>query len=471
MADKPVLLDDATMQQFIRNGYLILKPDFPDGFHEEVYERLTEVFEKSGNPGNNLLPAVPQLQDVWGHPVVHGAFCSILGSDYYLHLHRHDHESPPGNTDQNMHKDSLGNSRYCADHNRRHHHTRWMMAFYYPQDTPPELGPTAIIPKSQYLVKDNPSEEEVFTDGQAGTICLVHYDMRHRRVRNDMDMTRHMVKFLFTRMSEPTEPTWDHKDATWEASDDPQEAIWQYMWNWHRGVVPKFEPLSDSEIEELSDRVADEDEAKALDAVYRLGSGGAVSALVDGLKNPVDETPARNVAYGFNAAGESAVPEVLELAKHEDAQIRARAVDVLGDMGLSAKFSVPDLVALLDDEDEDVRARAAESLGTCGLGQSDFVTKLADILVHDESDQVRRNTTLTLARLGPCAEDAIPELGQAMRDENHYVRGFSVHALYRIGTPEAMRTALEKLQLTRWDANPRGVDRKRNKPHQKEAAD
>lgn len=171
MADKPVLLTDAQMQEFIRDGYLILQPDFPDGFHEKVYRRVDESFEKSGgeNPGNNLLPAVPELQDVWDHPMVHGAFCSILGPDYYLHLHRHVHESLPGSDERRMHKDSLHNSRYCADQNRRHHHTRWMMAMYYPQDTPVEMGPTSVIPQSQYVTSRDQEGEHVFSNGPAGT--------------------------------------------------------------------------------------------------------------------------------------------------------------------------------------------------------------------------------------------------------------------------------------------------------------
>ena len=30
------------------------------------------------------------------------------------------------------------------------------MAFYYPQDTPEEMGPTAVLPRSQYLNTDPP---------------------------------------------------------------------------------------------------------------------------------------------------------------------------------------------------------------------------------------------------------------------------------------------------------------------------
>ena len=128
MIDPTHLLDDATMQRFIRDGYLVLKPDFNEGFHQHVYDKLETIFEKHGNPTNNLLPRLPELQDVWGHPQVRSALGSILGHDYYLHLHRHCHNNMPGSKGQGMHKDSLHNSRFAVDENRRHHHTRWLMA-------------------------------------------------------------------------------------------------------------------------------------------------------------------------------------------------------------------------------------------------------------------------------------------------------------------------------------------------------
>ena len=133
-------------------------------------------------------------------PIVHGAFSSILGPDYYLHLHRHVHESRPGSDARIMHKDSLHNSRYCADQNRRHHHCRWMMAMYYPQDTPREMGPTSVTPRSQYITAREQEGEHLFSSGPAGTVVLIHYDILHKKEANYTDITRHMVKFLFTRM-------------------------------------------------------------------------------------------------------------------------------------------------------------------------------------------------------------------------------------------------------------------------------
>src|SRR6476660_1964239 len=180
VTDSPLLFDDAAMRRFIIDGYVVLKPDLPTGFDERIYQKLEEVVA-GGNPRNNLLPRVPDLMQLFDHPMVDGALRSILGPDYYLHLHRHVHDNPPGSKGQNLHKDSLYNSRFAVDGKRRHHRTRWLMLFYYPQDTPVELGPTGIMPRSQYLNVDRPADQsERALSGAAGTVTIVHYDLLHR---------------------------------------------------------------------------------------------------------------------------------------------------------------------------------------------------------------------------------------------------------------------------------------------------
>jgi hypothetical protein len=49
--------------------------------------------------------------------------------------------------------------------------------------------------------------------------------------------TRHMVKFLFSRLTEPSVsgPTWAHAGSEWQGSDDSQEPIWRRQWHWHCG--------------------------------------------------------------------------------------------------------------------------------------------------------------------------------------------------------------------------------------------
>ena len=132
-----ILLDDSRMQSFIADGYTVVKTDLPADFHQSIYGQIEEVLTAEGNPGNNLLPRIPDLQQVFDQPQVAGALTSILGPGYYLHPHRFCHFNKPGSEGQGLHKDSWS---------RRHHRLRWAMAFYYPQDTPVERGPTGVVP-------------------------------------------------------------------------------------------------------------------------------------------------------------------------------------------------------------------------------------------------------------------------------------------------------------------------------------
>ena len=74
------LLDDSHMQSFIADGYTVVKTDLPTDFHQSVYGQIEEVLAAEGNPGNNLLPRIPDLQQVFDQPEVAGALTSILGA-------------------------------------------------------------------------------------------------------------------------------------------------------------------------------------------------------------------------------------------------------------------------------------------------------------------------------------------------------------------------------------------------------
>ena len=214
MDDARFRLTDAQLQRFLVDGYLVLRPNLPEGFHRRVYERLAAVMEQTGNPYNNLLPEVPELGQVFCHPEVTGALASILGDGYYLNLHRRCHDRTAGTEAQDMHQDSLHNSRYAVDGTRRHHHVRWAMAFYYPQDTDERMGPTAVVPRSQYLNQPQRDADAIPLAGAAGTVVIVHYDIWHRATAYvSGDRVRYMVKFLFTRMADPRRPSWRHDAA------------------------------------------------------------------------------------------------------------------------------------------------------------------------------------------------------------------------------------------------------------------
>ena len=50
------LLTDAQMRHFIMNGFVTVTTTLPQEYHDDVFDKTVAVFDKEGNPGNNLLP-------------------------------------------------------------------------------------------------------------------------------------------------------------------------------------------------------------------------------------------------------------------------------------------------------------------------------------------------------------------------------------------------------------------------------
>lgn len=152
MVPQEYLLTDEQMQRFIAHGYLILKTDFPDSFHETLQNKIETIVDKEGNPNNNKV---------------------------------------------------------------RNHHNWWAMIFYYPQNTVEEMGPSAILPRTQYYSRRVQSmEEEFHLTGDAGTFALIHYDLWHKGTANMSNRNRSMMKFQFVRMDAPSTHSWNHQDST-----------------------------------------------------------------------------------------------------------------------------------------------------------------------------------------------------------------------------------------------------------------
>ena len=76
--DTTHLLSDQSMQKFIRDGYVSVKVDLPSSFHEALYDKTEKLFASVGNPSNNLLPRLPEIQKVFTDPAFKGAMVSIL---------------------------------------------------------------------------------------------------------------------------------------------------------------------------------------------------------------------------------------------------------------------------------------------------------------------------------------------------------------------------------------------------------
>ncbi|MEE2658299.1 MAG: HEAT repeat domain-containing protein [Candidatus Latescibacterota bacterium] len=425
------LLEDQQIQSFLRQGYLTLQADLPVEFHAHVHREIRELFAREGNPGNDILPRVPEIYEVLWHPAVHGALSSLLGPDYLIHPHRHCHQNTAGSSGQHMHQDS-----YEADENVRHHRIRWLMAFYYPQDVNESFGPSSIVPESQFLTwgDKHGSPHELPVCGRAGTFTIVHYDLWHRAMANRRDRDRFMVKFLFTRMSEPHAAAWRHNGSDWPENDADLDPLHHHLWDW----------LRDEQSNDVSTAGSDvrlESEAARLHAVYRLAHQGDVDTLLETTRRETAQRLASNLdrdhtnpaqldaAFGLTAAGSAAVPAMIDRLTDEEWILRASAADVLGDIGTQAAEAVPALTEALGDESEWVRRNAAEALGIIGNEAAPAVDALSAALA-DPFTATRHNAVLSLMKIGGCGGDR-RALTAALEDDNNYVRELSALALER----------------------------------------
>ncbi len=491
MHDHSNLLSDKQMQDFIVNGFVTVKTDLPRSVHETIYRKTQEYTEKEGNPGNNILPRVPELQEVFDDPAVRGAFTSILGENYVMHSHRHPHRNAPHSKGQGFHMDS-----YWGHQKVRHHRPRWAMAFYYPQDTPLALGPSSVLSGTQYyshrITQEN--EGEIALNGEAGTVTLIHFDLWHRAMANRTDKTRYMMKFQFIRLDEPHQPEWNVENKEWNVdacdfSENPasekHQVTWRHVWNWMTGngnghatqningsLGKHIEELNDENpsirsdaadaigllgedasdaISALSQALHDDYEPVRLNAAYALGAIGekAVPVLIENLVSENGQAR-RKAAYGLAAVGAPAVPALIEVLAHENDDVRVEATYALAQIGNDANPAVPALRARAKDSKVEVRRYIPEAFGSLCANAAPAVPTLIDMLANDEDVQVRFESALALAQIGPASVDAIPVLTNALHDKNRYVRDNSIHALNRIGTPEAKTALMDYLLKARW---------------------
>jgi hypothetical protein len=441
------ILTDNAMQAFIRNGYVTVHTDFAPAFHRNVHRKIEDTLTRAGNPGNNLLPRVPEIQEIFDHPAVHGALASILGPSFYLHPHRYCHVNHPGQDGQRIHKDSWS---------KRHHRTRWAMAFYYPQDTTEDMGPTGVVPGSQYYNDGPPHTHEASLTGPAGTVTIVHYDLWHRATPNRSDKTRYMVKFLFTRLDEPEAPSWASQGTGWPELDAPEQLLWKDVWNWHSGSPGLEDSLSGGggDVPSLLHTIRTGTEQEGFRAAYTLGAVGApaLGAAIDLLAEE-DEALRRHAGYALTAMGSCAVEALAERAldRRMPLHTRAAALDILGDIGRPAATAVPAIARMLGDEAVEVRRAAADALGTMNGAARSALEPLSGAL-QDEDEWVGRNAALALLRMGRAAEEAVPALIRALRHPNRYVRAKAAKTLERIGTADALEAALRFYETAMWCA-------------------
>ena len=463
------LLTDEQIQRFILDGFITVQTEAIPDLHGKIYDEIETVFEKEGNVGNNILPRVPRIQQVFDQPVVRGALTSLLGPDYIMNPHRHCHLNPPGSGGQSWHKDC-----YVFDHNIRHPRFQWVLAFYYPQDTTIEMGPSGVIPRLQnYKTISDPNPDETREPGysicgDAGIVTLMHFDSWHRATPNVSSNKRYMLKFQFTRLREPLGPAWNHREEAWTPpDDDANPAVSRDVWGWMRGeaVNGGSEAVADVKEEDLFD----EDECVRINTAYALANDRtSIPLLVDAMRREtllaLEETTAKTAdnAHGTNPTpgaaaralstmGASAIHALLEALEDDHWWVRAMAADVIGRMGPAAHAAMFSLVEKVGDDHWWVRRNALEALRSIGANSGEVLPAVF-AAVKDPDYRVRRNAALVLCNVGEAGDPAVNDLIDGLEDENRYNRFYAGLALMRIGTPRARKALIDELFAARWCA-------------------
>ena len=357
------LLDDEQMAHFVEHGYvLLLLDELPDEFHESLYKKCEARFEETGGKnGKEIFKEIPELHRVLASKTLQGGLTSVLGRDYTMHPARHMHVS--GNRDGGFHKDG----GHCSI---RHHRQRWAMAMYYPGGCTASMGPTSVIPKSQFLdVIEGKAgaggrttgggaapvqvEEEVRVVVPPGTILLHHYEISHRATgRKQEDAPwRCMFKLQFARCSEPREPSWNASGAGNPFAGRSESPWLADCWDWLSGNTgPTVTGGSATPTDVLVERLDADTEVERMAAAYslaeaaRCGSTDAIKGLTDALQAVESGREAtapyqagsakvlpRVAMRGLAASGAAAVAPLLALLNHPSPTVVAAAAFALGE--------------------------------------------------------------------------------------------------------------------------------------------
>ena len=508
------LLSDSDIHRFLSDGVLLIEPDVDLEIHARIDKQIRHALENEFHVGNNLVSRVPEIYDVLRSPKVHGALVSLLGPNYYFHPHRAAHTSTPV-PDQE--------SEYAADHNGppmgkgsragsgwhqdaqsplsrpRHHTPKYLIAFYFPHDTPEPMGPTRYQAGSYLFSEPVAPTGVVLPDFvKAGSFLILHFDMVHAGWPNRTDLTRYMLKFIFVRTENPKLPTWTHTDSSFALHDDRRvkknlTPAWQFLWSWLRGKPEvqnghdyKTSDLNSLDQEariaaiytphEVSDLIARLASVKGHDLherrLYRNKEGRLVPRdHVIGTERRWNERAIvfDDATYALAAQGAQAVePLVDELQGCDDPWYAMNLMFALGEIGRDAASSTAEIAAELNHPLQQVVRTALDALGAIGANLDCTFDQVRRLLTEENSDwqdaqvmrgwsgqdQIRLNAVFMLlnALNEDCDREEVEDLFRiSLGDRNGYVSAVASEGLIRLGTPTSHATALQFLHDRRWD--------------------
>ena len=202
-------LTDSQVLEFCKTGYLMFEGVVPDEINRKAMEYCDQypVPEPRG-----ILQEDWFVEHVIINPIVAGVLRSLLGADFHLPIKMANHRIDCPMTEEKevqefpvmsgvWHVD--GNYRYTPELN-------FLQVFYYPQDTPLEMGPTQIVPgshlirnKGKFMFHLDGIRGAIPTAAPAGSIFITVYHIWHRRGPSTASGIRNLLKYFYWRTTPP----------------------------------------------------------------------------------------------------------------------------------------------------------------------------------------------------------------------------------------------------------------------------
>ncbi|MCY4142601.1 MAG: HEAT repeat domain-containing protein [Gammaproteobacteria bacterium] len=516
------LLNDEQVSRFIVDGFVRVQPEVKPSVHAEVDRLLRVAEEQEYHYGNNIISRVPVIWEVLRSPSVAGALTSLLGPNYYVHPHRAIHTSRPVedksavyDEDFNgppMGKGSRAGSGWHQDaqsplSRARHHLPKYLIGFYFPHSTPPEMGPTRFQAGSYlYSHPVEPSGVVLPKDIEAGAFYLLHFDTVHAGWPNRTDASRYMVKFVFARTTIPEQPYWNAEDREWHKPNDALAEYdapdaWKFIWNWMHGngVTENGKPHTGSSIS--FDDLNGNNQQQRLQATYGLAKTDNVSKFIDRLRHlqgsnaherrlhvnsegkpiPRDDTRDNgrrwneraivmdDAAYALTAVGSDAVDPLCSLLESQDPWVLINAAFALGELGFGASKALPNLSKLLAHPAQQVVRQALDAIGSIARGIDCTLPAIDELLTSTREaweqpevmrgwtgvDQIRMNAVSALLNAINYPQNDLEAIERmfvkSLKDRNGYVGAIACEGLTRLNTPSSMKTAMQFLSDRRFD--------------------
>ena len=199
--DREYLLTTRHVAQFAADGFLLFEQLVPDRINRPAVAELHEGRIPRGRGYQPTTPMAefvddhladaPAIQSVLRMPEVRGIIQSLVGCEP-LYDHHAVHTVEGGKEKaQHWHADAIIDTRMHFD----------VQLFYYPHDTPREMGGTMFLPGSQFR-RINESDIAVHQNFlnqkpivcKAGTVVVGHHGIWHCAQPNLTGRTRYMLK-------------------------------------------------------------------------------------------------------------------------------------------------------------------------------------------------------------------------------------------------------------------------------------